>query len=299
MGNFIRHLDQVLLDKLQREPLFTDRLAEDIKIGDVFPAVRNNRVDFYYGGGKLFSYAFYGFLTHIKYASVITSPRSYVREGELPNLSPIGSFVGVYDRIKENCALYAGMEAQGISNILKSFSRFVRGQTQTIIPLDVEICFDAADADDPFEAAPPKRTNDRIDMLFYDTEKKLLRFCEAKHYSNGELWSKPSNHPRVTSQLSRYTRQISKRRDSILAQYRGYTCIINQLLGLSIPEPRTIDPEVPVFLLVFGFDRDQQKGRLSRLLLSDGSLREHHCYTIGDAGAISLENMWRRTKCWK
>lgn len=298
MGEFVRYLDQILIDKLQQEPLFGERLVEDIRSGIVFPAIRNNRLDFYYGGGKLFSYASTGFLTHIKYASVITSPRSYVREGELPSLSPIDSFVSVYDRIKENCALYSGVEAQGVSDILKSFGRFVSGKAQSMIPLDIEICFDAADAD-PFEVGPPRRRKDRIDILFYDMKKGVLRFCEAKHYSNGEIWSKASIPPRVTGQLCRYKKQIAEREDSILVQYRTYIGLMNQLLGTSMPEPRFIDADVPVFLLVFGFDKDQQEGRLTRLLLADGSLREQYCYTIGNTRSISLDNMWRRTKCWK
>lgn len=302
MGTFVRRLDQAILEKLQREPLFKE-LEKDIKNGKVFPAIRDNRVDFYHGGGKLFSYASTGFLTHIKYASVISSPKSYVRQGELPSLSPIASFAdeGVYSRIKENCALYSGVEAQGVADILRLFGKHVDGKTLSIIPLDIEICFDASsqDSDEPFESDPPRRKQDRIDILFYDIENQSLRFCEAKHYSNGELWSKASTPPRVAGQLSRYNKQIAKCEEHILAQYRNYISLMNQLLGISMPEPLSIDPVVPVFLLVFGFDRDQQNGRLTQLLLSDGSLKEYHCYSIGNVKGIKLENMWKGAKCGK
>lgn len=295
MAEFIRRLDQVLIAKLQQDSLFHTKLTEDISSGRVFPAIRNNRVDFYYGGGKLFSYTAAGFVTHIKYASVLTSTKNYVHEGELPSLNPIDSFANVYDRIKENCALYSGPEAQGVSEVLRAFGKFVNGKAQSIIPLDIEICFDAADAE-PFEADSSKQRMDRIDILFYDMNTGVLRFCEAKHFSNKEIWSTESTHPRVIGQLCKYRRQIDERKDNILAEYKTYVGLLNQLLGISIPEPKSIDGNIPVFLLVFGFDRDQLNGRLARLLLNDGSLRDQHCYPIGKIKGIALNNMWTRTR---
>ncbi len=53
------------LDKLKAESLFNQYLLPDIinrfekvpdRYRDVFPAVRKDRIDFYYKGGKLFSY---------------------------------------------------------------------------------------------------------------------------------------------------------------------------------------------------------------------------------------------------
>ena len=80
---FDRYLPDKLIGRLQAEPLFKEQLRPDIarsacemRAGArrVFPAIREDRVDFYYRGGKLFSYDDTGFRTNLKYtASFATS----------------------------------------------------------------------------------------------------------------------------------------------------------------------------------------------------------------------------------
>jgi hypothetical protein len=45
---FTRTLSQNLIDQLKSAELFQAKLLPDIKTGQVFPAVRNQSVDFYY-----------------------------------------------------------------------------------------------------------------------------------------------------------------------------------------------------------------------------------------------------------
>ena len=63
--------------ELVKEKLFTDCILRDVlepkkgKRGGVFPAIRNDSIDFYYAGGGLFSFnKSRGFATHHKYALV-------------------------------------------------------------------------------------------------------------------------------------------------------------------------------------------------------------------------------------
>lgn len=56
--------------------------------------------------------------------------------------------------------------------------------------------------------------------------------------------------------------------------------------------PSGID-QIPLFLLVFGFDQNQLDGRLQELLLGDGSLRGHHYYMRGGLSTLSTDTMWK------
>jgi len=63
---FVRNFSLEAIEALKREPLFAKHLLPDIIEGKprrnrkensfVFPAIRNGRIDFYWAGGKLFSY---------------------------------------------------------------------------------------------------------------------------------------------------------------------------------------------------------------------------------------------------
>lgn len=295
MTAFRRQLDPTIIGNIKKASLFSHHLFPDIEKGKVFPAIRNNRIDFYHGGGKLFSYSKEGFVTHIKYASVLSGGKSYVAESEIANLPHITSFSKEYERIKENCRRYSGVEAQGVSEICRTFGQLLNGKLPLVVPLDIEICFDASDSIASEEDLD--RKTDRIDILFYHTEgeDRVLRFCEAKHYSNSEIWAERGDPPRVAKQLSRYRSQISQRKNEIISAYCDHVDSLNKLLGTSLPRPTDIDEE-PLFLLVFGFDRNQKDGRLKELLIDDGSLQGHYCYSIGNIEAIKLENMWKGIK---
>lgn len=294
-AKFIRELSGQCISEIHDASLFKLHLHPGIGCGEVFPAIRNGRVDFYSQGGKLFSYTTRsGFITHIKYASVLTSDRFYVSEADLPNLKPISSFPEQYNRIKENCALYPGVEAQGVSRLLESFHPVTSGELPMVIPLDIEISFDSAQDQNCEDTVGRKM--DRVDILFYNTASRSLRFCEAKHFTNQKIWAKQGRRPQVVGQLERYRRQIKMRENEILSQYQRYVILLNQLLGLSLPGPLSIDDEFPVFLLVFGFDSNQRDGRLRSLLLDDGSLENEPYYFCGDVGNVQLSNMWAGTK---
>jgi hypothetical protein len=258
-----RNLCRETIDRLKDERLFTEKLKPDIETGTVFPAIRAGRVDFYYKGGKLFSYD-KGFSTHKKYASVIRSDKDYISESDLQqNAKVITNFSEGYEQIKENCSLYSGVEAEGVSRIYHKYP-FVNIELDIVV-LDIEISF---------KSKSGGRSQDRIDILLLNKMTQKIRFYEAKHYSNSELWSQEGTSPRVISQIKRYEEQIEQEGTDILSQYHNY-----------------------VTLLVFGYDRDQQKGRMQKLLLEDESLSGIQHYFIGNISAVKINNMWNTAKC--
>lgn len=281
---FKRNLDPSVIERLRDSKLYTEKLKPDIDSGVVFPAVRGGYIDFYYKGGRLFTFQ-KQFSTHRKYASVIKAKGDYVSEADIQNrVKLITDFCDGYDQIKENCSLYSGVEAEGVSRLYHDYP-FVK-HNLSVVALDIEVSF---------EATSEGRTQDRIDLLLFNQETCQLRFYEAKHFSNGELWATEGNAPKVVSQIKRYQGHIAANGDHILTQYCDYVKIMNDLLNCNLPEPTSIDGKVTLF--VFGYDKDQQKGRMKRLLFDDQSLSKIQYYFIGNVSAVTLDNMWKAVKC--
>jgi len=281
MADFLRKLDSRILEKLKKDNLFNTYLLRDIQKGVVFPSIRNNYLDFYYAGRLLFSYDRDGFKTHIKYASVLdvgkrSSP--YVRQDEIKSLKPIDDFHSGYERIKENCKNYAGIEGEGVS-YLYSYS-FV--QSCPIVVLDIEVAFSGDESSE-------KRT-DRIDLLLFNKEEATLRFIEAKHYSNQEI---SGEEPKVLKQMNRYMNTLKKKEKKILEQYERCINLLNELFNLELPEQINLDKQ-SVALYVFGFDNDQNLGGVKEMkkIMKKNSIS---LYTLGGYRKIDSKALWIRT----
>lgn len=286
------------IEKLKAEPLFQQCLLRDIinrfeerpdRYRDVFPAVRKDRIDFYYKGGKLFSYdGKTGFKTHHKYASVIKfdDKNPYVSD---TNLQAIDNFIEGYERIKENCSLYSGIEAAGVSRVYGDFSCTKQEKLHQVVVLDIEVCLIREnEADDPEPGKKSRAKSDRIDLLLLDTESCLLRFFEAKDFSNSEIRAKTGHTPKIVMQMQRYQEQLNAPnvRQEMLAGYSSHVEIINQLFSpeAPLPTPQDIDP-VPR-LLVFGFDKPQLKEKLENEIDRLEKDYELSVYAIGNISRV-------------
>lgn len=281
---FKRNLSNIKIKRLLENKLFTEKLRPDIKKGTVFPAIRRDYIDFYHKGGKLFSFT-RKFVTHKKYASVIKAEKDYISELYLQqNVEIINNYSDGYVQIKENCSHYSGVEGEGISRIYHKYP-FTKKDLDIVV-LDIEIAF---------KAKSGGRAQDRIDILLFNKKTRKLRFYEAKHYSNSELWAKVNRPPKAVFQIRRYEEQIEKKESVVISQYCNYVSIVNKLFGCDLPEPKSIDNKVT--LLVFGYDIDQQRGRMQKLLLDDGSLAGIQYYFRGKISAVKINSMWKAVKC--
>jgi hypothetical protein len=292
---------------LKNESLFKSRLVPDVvnrysgrkDIGrDVFPAIRNNRIDFYHKGGKLFSYNENdGFSTHHKYASVVQklSNSDYLTQNDL---RAINDFEQGYERIKENCSRYSGDEAQGVARIYGKYSCAKVQLESFICVLDIEVSMrrDGKEVDvEPIADGGSK--SDRIDLLLFDIRTKLLRFFEAKHYSNNDIRAEQSREPKIVSQMRRYSDQLkSNAVGQLMTAYGQHVKAINNLFEprISLPAPEEIDP-VPR-LLIFGFDEQQRKGKV---LPEVSRLRKQYglsVYAKGDIATVDVETLFNGAK---
>jgi len=272
-----RRLEKIIEDQLKESSLWSNKIEQDCKNQNVFLAIRDNRVDFYHKGGRLFTYDSSGFRTHLKYASVITSNgEDYLTESKMSDYKLISDFESNYQRIKENCSNYSGIEALGVSDLYHKHSYLSGGN---VVVLDIEISFESLDK---------KNNQDRIDILLYNIKSKTLQFVEAKHFSNKEIWSEAT--PKVKSQISRYESQIAKNKKDILFEYAEYTKRLNSIFGKSLPVPTNIEDKVT--LLIFGFDNDQKNGRLKKLITKNPAFSRIQNYSIGNIKQIVTENLW-------
>jgi len=273
--NFERKFGKSLNDKLKSSDLWKIHLKKDCEKQKVFFAIRNNDIGFYHNGGRLFHFDKKNdFKTHIKYAAVIeNTDKDYLTEKEL-KLKLISDFSNNYERIKENCTLYSGIEAQGISKIYHKYSYL---SNEDIVVLDIEVSF---------EAIGKGQKQNRIDILLFNKKNKTLKFIEAKHYSNKEIWSKTT--PKVIGQIEKYEKQIKKNENEIIIAYSNYINAINFVFNLKLPLPQKIEDKVS--LLIFGFDDDQKKGRLQKLILKNLKFKGFQVYCKKDK--ISPKALW-------
>lgn len=279
---FIRTLSNPLIKKLNKETLFERKLKPDVEKGNVFFAIRNNEIDFYHKGSKLFSFSKEGFKTHVKYASVYKTNDDYVFESNLKNIKKIDSFFDGYERIKENCSLYSGVESAGVAHMYRRYSHVI-SQSNAVV-LDIEISLKSFDTN---------KKQDRIDILLLDKKKKRLIFCEAKNFLNKEIWSPKGVSPEVVNQIRRYEAQIKAREGNILKQYENYIDSAKEIFPkIDLPYPDNINPKV--LLMIFGFDRDQLSGKRFNELFKANLPRNIIYYAIGDISGFKIESVFKK-----
>jgi len=275
---FNRHVTDDLIRSLKEQPLWQEKLKGDCEAGNVFLAIRKDRVGFYHKGSSLFEFGSQSFSTNAKYASVIDTDKTYVTQEQLKEMRMISDFFAGYKRIKENCALYSGAEAKGVSYLYQE-SHYLKQASISV--LDIEIVLrDGSNA------------KDRIDVLLYDSDSQTLRFVEAKHFTNSDLWS--TSTPRAVEQIKNYEEQISLHAEKLKEEYGCYIDNLNKIFELNKPMdlPRNVDPKVS--LLIFGFDSDQKQGdRFNKLVLNNPEYGGIPIYSKGGSDGLRAETIWK------
>lgn len=271
---FIRGFSVDRIKALKGSALFMNKLKNCIGTGEVFPAIRKNKMHFYYYGGRLFE--FDGkFKTHSKYGFVPTNEDGYIYESTLITIQPAKDFESGFDKIKKRCLEYAKVEAMGVSALYK-FSAWSKNTVEDgIVLLDIEAMF--------------SKNNDtstsKFDIVLYNGKNQEILVVEAKHFSNSGLWSS-QNKPEVNAQLKRYNDIIKKKKGEILDAYSNQIQIMNGLFGKSFNPPKAICEDVG--LLIFGFDRNQ----LSKI--PDNYAGK--AYKIGNIDNIEASTLYKKLK---
>lgn len=289
MGKFIREINDSLISNLKKEKLFEEKLLPDIKKGDVFPAIRENCIDFYYYNSKLFEYDG-TFKTHPKFAFVPEKygTQSISQNDEIPS---IANFYNGYENIKERAKLYSSLEAMGVYDICKRGNIY---NNDEYIVLDIEVAFTEQTNDTNIEPEGTinqlehNRKQNRIDVLLYNIKERNLLFVEAKHFINKEIRS--SLEPDVVNQINRYNDIIENRKDEIIKAYSTYIENMNEIFELNLPTPETISEKCG--LIIFGFDNDQKNGKLEESIIVKLKQADVKVYAKGDTKNISVKTLY-------
>lgn len=287
---FRREFPKEKVDSLKNTELFKGKLIDDILNGEIFPSIRNNVIDFYYKGGRLFEYTD-KFKTNIKYGFIPDASCNYIVESDLDKIAPIKDFTKGYTAIKDRCLAYCHVEALGVSALYKCSAWSEKCNQEDIVLLDIEAMFSRNDNENvrgprsKEDKIFPKYIHDRFDIVLYNSKSQEIRVFEAKHFSNSELWS--SNVPRVIKQIQRYENLIKNREKEIISAYTQQIKIMNNLFGKSYEAPKTICKRVG--LLIFGFDTNQMTK-----ITEQYKKKNVPIYRIGDVKKITAATLYKR-----
>lgn len=250
---FVRTLDKLNLDRMQSgdpnyikedvELQFSDSghylklnscynialftlLKEDVVKGEVFPAVRNNELHFYYKGGCLFKFVSGAFYRDCKY-------RDYGKGTE---------GLSVYGKAKkENENKYTNKKG-GITErqLLDKLYRYTYNPAlkSKAVVLDIEVNLKGNIG-----------CGKKCDLVLLNTETDEIMFVEGKVYSDERVRSAVGYIPKVVEQVEIYTQAIAEQRQNVIEQYAEYLRIVNELFGTKYRAPEKLIE--PAKLLVY------------------------------------------------
>ncbi|MBW2149176.1 MAG: hypothetical protein JRI22_19390 [Deltaproteobacteria bacterium] len=276
---------------------------------ELFVGIRDEYLNVYYKGNSILLLKFnngvlsgrthYKYLLNSSFQNTIPmhADGTYDIDGnEFGNKYSISRFD--CDLLKKSCQYYAGVEKSGIQEILKANPNII----------DVEIAFSQdtspeSELDIPIDFDPSteqkKKGSPRIDFVALQKIKDswVLKFFEAKHFSNKELRAKEERNIPVTKQIRRYEGQLSNPKN-VSGLQDSYMKVMENILNLEgFPEPKKriarevikngqkiiVDPKP--CLVVFGFDKDHNaknsvwKAHVKRI---ENSLSKKRVLTKGD-----------------
>ena len=274
MSLFNRGLDDAFVTAFNKEYDRGGWLSALVDDKEVFLAIRENYVNFYYRGCSLLRMnleagALVGEI-HYKYLLQPDRKRPYVKVKDgRPNLSTNTKSwffrdlddIGAVKRVAKH---YAVEEKVGVYDILRANPNIV----------DVEISFGTSQT----ETSPQQtRSLDFVALQEFGTEARLV-FFEAKLFSNHKaLRKKGDAAPEVVRQIEEYSHELELNQQAIIESYRRVCENVMALRGISkqYKEWSTmlkgiadgswrLHIDMNPRLVVFGFDSDQKGGTVWR-----------------------------------
>ena len=270
MSTFNRGLDKEFVDVLNEEYEKGGWLRGFVDDRDIFLAIRESYVNFYYRGCSLLRLAWKaGAMVgkiHYKYLlrPALDNPYIEVVNGrpDLPGDAKslfLRDFNNIGD-LKRAVQPYAGAEKTGVHDILISNHNIV----------DVEIAFGTGGTDEADASAP------RVDFAAVQDsdEDAEIVFFEAKYFDNKALRASGDAKPDVVRQIETYSRKLRENRDAVIQSYRRACGNLTSVHGVGKRHPerhamlegiedgsRMLRVDENPVLIVFGFDADQRAGK--------------------------------------
>jgi len=266
---FDREISDEMIDTLNKkyadENGWWRKLADD---PDTLIAIRDRYLNVYCNGCNLAKVEYKNSKLkagiHYKYLlknKIETNPYINQKGGEFEINRHAEFFIAsleAVDDIKKSTKAYGGIEKLGVHQIIRA--------NPNIVDTEIALSEAKSDKDDS------ENKNSRIDFCAIQEEdgKLLLRFFEAKHYTNKELRAEQGREIKVIVQLERYRKSLKNQHDAILLAYKKLIRQTAAIEGVNIlgknwathPGINTLEIDPEPRLVVFGFDQDQKDGVL-------------------------------------
>ena len=278
MAEFSKAIDMRIIEKLRGEPLFTERLFEDIITGRVFPSIRDGYVKFHYGGTFMFRYdGAFATICQVGFVPQADDEFIDVDETLLAGMKPQARFVDAYEQIRYRCMWSSGLRGGDVPALYK-FS-FAAYHCEWYFVLDMGDLLGGH-----------LYYYNSHDLLLMDAHTGRLLFCRAVSYSDMQL-ALAEEVKNIADQLEEYRNLIAKHRDEIISWYGQYTRAMQALTGIGLPAPTGVCGDCG--LLIYGFDEDQQNGKLKKITDSLTKMGWPVC-AVRDISDVTPETLFTR-----
>ncbi|MDK2803892.1 MAG: hypothetical protein PWR23_896 [Peptostreptococcaceae bacterium] len=215
-GKFKREFNRFELNKFKGEKIY-QFLEKDINNGEIFPALRDNRIDFYYEGGCIFQYESNRFSYNPDYFKYMGE--KYITL-DVTNQMFNGDSFGLrtfYEDLKKGVKNRftnknnEKTERQFLGELYKYTYAYKKSNT---VVLDIEIRFN-------------KGNGKKCDLMLYNNQLQKLMLVEAKVVGNKELVSDTT--PKVIDQVKEYSSWINEGVEIFTEKYSNYIEFMNSM----------------------------------------------------------------------
>ena len=262
---------------------------------DTFIAVRPGYISVYTGGGSLLKIMpgkNNGLIcqTHQEYLFLkSTKPYVDLNSDNIPQVCIIDSIeklIQNYPSAQRRIRLHMGLERQGVGKIAARIPNVI----------DIEVT-DQQPAGESLVSEGVSSKKGSIDLAAVDSH-GVLWFYEAKLLGNPELRASKGT-PLIIGQLNRYAEWIARKSSEIVPAFNNLRDNYTNLKGHFFKErvqniPKIKDVRKRPILLVFGFDRAQQKKDLPSVLgdLYQCGLSAKDVITIGNPENLTVRGLF-------
>lgn len=243
---FTRQFKNFDFQKMAHEEIYKF-IEPEINSGEIYPALRDNRIDFYYNGGCIYSYKNSGFSYNPEYFNHSDSKYLMLnRQNDFIN----GDFSlrNFHEDLKTAITYKFSHDKKKERSYLNSLYPYTYSkQGSAVKVLDIEVYIDQT----------------KCDMVFWDTRTKSIQFVEAKLYDDKRLWKKGQVELDTVEQIQKYNKVNEKHYKNIISQYQNYIVFMKQF-GLEAGEIQILKESVKLVLFDVErarFDDDHNKGR--------------------------------------
>ncbi|MDK9708288.1 MAG: hypothetical protein OEL83_14690 [Desulforhopalus sp.] len=228
-----------------------EELKAKVRDGVLFPAIRENTLDFYCSGQRAVR----------RTRDTYKSNDWFVNRGKrrpgakskdisfptFPFKNEYGEIVHL-NAILDMCRARAqdgSLESYQLSKVYTYFSfASIHAVNNAPILLDVEARFASLG-----EAAKTNKDASMIDLVFLLPEKRELLFVEGKRRFDPRIRKSAGKKPEVVDQVLRYKEQLEARKNQIIQEYTLAAEVMDDLFGFTFITPKSVLPEVPILVV--------------------------------------------------